>query len=50
MLGWMAGVGKPLGIGLIVLAAGLAMLGYFAVKLAWRLYLVAAWRRRQLRS
>ena len=50
MLGWMAGVGKPLGIGLIVLAAGLAVLGYFAVKLAWRLYLVAAWRRRRLRS
>jgi len=50
MLGWMAGVGKPLGIGLIVLAGGLAVLGYFAVKLAWRLYLVAAWRRRQLRS
>ncbi len=50
MLVWMAGVGKPLGLGLIVLAAGLAVLGYFAVKLAWRLYLVAAWRRRRLRS
>jgi uncharacterized protein (DUF2062 family) len=49
MQGWMLNVAKPLGIGLVVLAAGLAVIGYFAVKLAWRCYLIAAWRRRQRR-
>lgn len=47
MQGWMLTVAKPLGIGLIVLAAGLAVFGYFATKAAWRLYLIAAWRRRR---
>jgi len=47
MLHWMIGVGKPLGIGLVLLAAGLAVIGYFAVKAAWRIYLIAAWRRRK---
>lgn len=47
MQGWMLAVAKPLGLGLILLAAGLAVLGYFATKLAWRFYLISAWRRRQ---
>lgn len=50
MQAWMLTVAKPLGIGLIVLAASLAVFGYFATKLAWRFYLLAAWRRRKLRS
>ncbi len=47
MQAWMFAAAIPLGIGLVVLAVGLAVLGYFATKLAWRLYLLAAWRRRK---
>jgi hypothetical protein len=48
---WMLAVAKPLGIGLILLASGLAVVGYFATKAAWRIYLINAWRRRKkLRS
>jgi uncharacterized protein (DUF2062 family) len=51
MQAWMLAAARPLGIGLVVLAAGLAVIGYVATKLAWRCYLVAAWqRRRKLRS
>ena len=50
MLTWMLGVGKPLGLGLVVLAAVLAVVGYLAVKAAWRAYLIAAWRRRSSRQ
>jgi len=46
---WMLIVAKPLGIGLVALACCLAILGYFATKVAWRFYLVAAWRRRKQR-
>jgi len=44
---WMLSVAQPLGIGLLLLAAGLAVSGYFAVKLAWRAYLVTSWHRRR---
>jgi uncharacterized protein (DUF2062 family) len=44
---WMLAVAFPLGIGLVILAASLALAGYFAVKAAWRLYLVRAWHRRR---
>ncbi len=47
MQAWMLTVAKPLGIGLIVLAAALAVIGYFATKAAWRFYLIRAWRRRK---
>lgn len=51
MQAWMLVVAQPLAIGLIVLASGLAVLGYFATKAAWRVHLIAAWRRRKtLRS
>lgn len=50
MQAWMLQVAKPLGLGLPALAAGLAVASYFAVKAAWRIYLLAAWRRRKLRS
>jgi uncharacterized protein (DUF2062 family) len=48
---WMLAVAKPLGIGLLTLACTLAVLGYFAMLALWRIYLIAAWRRRRaLRS
>ena len=47
MQNWMLAVAKPLGIGLVLLASGLALLGYFATKGAWRIYLIRAWRRRK---
>ena len=44
---WLMSLGKPLGVGLLALALTLAVLGYAAVRIGWRLYIVAAWRRRQ---
>lgn len=46
---WLAGVGKPLLLGLPLLAVILAVVGYFAVDWAWRLHVRMEWRRRQLR-
>jgi uncharacterized protein (DUF2062 family) len=46
LIDWMAGLGAPLAIGLILLASSLALLGYILVHAAWRLYLVRAWRAR----
>ncbi len=46
MADWAQGLGAPLALGLALLAGGLALLGYFAVKAAWRWHLVRAWRRR----
>jgi uncharacterized protein (DUF2062 family) len=46
---WMLSLGKPLGIGLVALALTLAVLGYFITELAWRVYVVKAWRRRAVR-
>lgn len=43
---WTLSLGKPLAVGLVTLATSLAVLGYVAVQVAWRLYIVAAWRRR----
>ena len=46
---WMIALGKPLAVGLVALACTLALLGYVAVQLAWRAYVVAAWRARARR-
>ena len=46
---WMMSLGKPLGIGVLALALTLAVLGYFATELAWRIHIVTAWRRRAAR-
>ena len=46
---WILSLGKPLVIGLVALASTLAVLGYVAVQVAWRAYVVAAWRARARR-
>jgi uncharacterized protein (DUF2062 family) len=40
-------LGKPLGLGLLALALTLAAVGYVVAAIAWRIYIVSAWRRRQ---
>lgn len=44
---WMLDLGTPLALGLLLLAAGLAVAGYAAVRLGWRIYLIRAWHRRR---
>ena len=46
---WLILLGKPLLIGLPLLAVGLAIIGYVAVRLIWRLIVVIKWRRRHVR-
>ena len=46
---WMLSLGKPLAIGLPALGLTLAALGYAAVQLGWRAYVVLAWRARARR-
>lgn len=49
LVAWAAGLGKPLGLGLVLLAAMLALSGWIAVHLLWRLHLVRAWQARRAR-
>ena len=49
MAHWAIALGKPLAVGLVALALTLAAAGYFAVQLAWRAYVVFAWRARRRR-
>jgi len=46
-LHWIATVGKPLVVGLPLLALLLALIGYCAVDWAWQLYVRCAWARRR---
>ena len=46
---WLLSLGKPLAVGLVALAVGLAVAGYVFVQLAWRAYVILAWRRRRRR-
>jgi hypothetical protein len=46
LVDWTVGMGKPLALGLVLLATGLAFLGWAAVRIGWRIYMVVAWRRR----
>lgn len=46
---WTYSLGKPLAVGLVLLASGLATTGYFTVKTLWRLHLIRAWRQRKNR-
>lgn len=47
LIDWMASLGKPFGLGLVLLASLLALLGYAVVRLLWRWYLLWAWRKRR---
>jgi uncharacterized protein (DUF2062 family) len=49
LLDWMLALGKPLAVGLVALALTLAALGYGAVQIGWRAYVVLAWRARHRR-
>lgn len=40
-------LGKPLALGLLALALTLAAVGYTVAVIAWRIYVVRAWRRRK---
>ena len=44
---WLISLGKPLAFGLVALALTLAAAGWVFVQLAWRAYVVLAWRRRK---
>jgi hypothetical protein len=46
MMEWAISLGKPLAVGLVALALTLAVAGYFAARVGWRLYVIAAWRAR----
>jgi uncharacterized protein len=48
-LNWVTSVGKPLLVGLPLLATLLALLGYFATDWAWRLGVMWQWRQRTLK-
>jgi uncharacterized protein (DUF2062 family) len=47
MLDWTLSLGEPLLVGLVALGVTLAALGYAAVQLGWRAYVVLAWRARR---
>lgn len=47
---WMASLGRPLALGLVVLASGLAVAGYLLTRIAWRAYLLHYWHRRIRRN
>lgn len=47
---WMASLGKPLLVGLALLALLLSTVGYFAVRATWRLYAIYEWRKRRKRA
>lgn len=49
LIDWVASMGKPLALGLVLLAVILSVSGYFAVRGAWRLHVVLNWQRRRSR-
>jgi uncharacterized protein (DUF2062 family) len=50
LLEWMGGLGKPLALGLVLLASGLALAGYFTVHGLWRLERGWRWKKRSRRD
>lgn len=46
---WLLALGQPLLIGLPLLAAGLALVGYAAVRIGWRIAVIWRWRARRER-
>lgn len=49
LVDWTVQLGRPLAVGLVLLASLLAIVGYFAARFAWRLHLIHAWRQRAIR-
>lgn len=49
MWDWLVMLGKPLLIGLPLFAASLAIIGYVAVRVAWRVAVILKWRARKRR-
>ena len=47
LLGWLVQLGRPLLIGVPLLALILAIAGYVAVRLAWRVAVIIKWRARK---
>jgi len=47
---WVLALGKPLGLGLVLLGLLLACAGYAIVRTGWRLYLLRAWHHRKQRQ
>lgn len=47
---WMLGLGSPLALGLVVLASGLALLGYLLAHAAWYAHLVYRLKKRHKRA
>ncbi|MBX9903614.1 MAG: DUF2062 domain-containing protein [Burkholderiales bacterium] len=50
LIDWMVALGKPLAVGLPLLAITLAAIGYLLVDNAWKIYVRLTWRRRQQRN
>lgn len=50
LIDWMVSQGKPLLVGLLLLALLLSFIGYFVVRGGWRLYTLYAWRKRAKRQ
>lgn len=44
---WVKSVGRPFLIGLPVVAAGSAILGYFAINFLWRVLVIIQWKKRK---
>ena len=49
MADWALALGKPLVVGLVVLACGLAAIGWVVVQVAWRAVVILQWRHRARR-
>lgn len=47
ILDWLTSIGKPLLVGLPLLALAFSAVAYIAVRWAWRLYVLCAWQRRR---
>jgi len=47
LIGWLGQLGWPLVVGVLLLATVLAVLGYVAVRVGWRYWLVRSWHQRK---
>lgn len=49
LIDWMSHLGKPLALGLVLLASLLAAAGYLLMRMAWRSFLLWSWHKRRRR-